>query len=92
MVPKMPKIQMISNSRHTYKGRRILVGEQFSVDTQEDADDLSALNFASIVQAPAVVAVAATDEEDTDTTQTKGHTSQRSRNSTYQRRDLTAEK
>lgn len=63
------KISMVANARQLYKTRALRAGEPFEVDSQQDAEDLEAIGFASRKKEDAAVAAdapASGDEADAD--------------------------
>lgn len=81
-------IKMLSQARHWYKGKKYLRNDQFSVDSDKDADDLVALRFAIRVPVPAAPAYASKEMDAAP--EPNADLSERGKRH-YKRRDMTAE-
>lgn len=75
------RVRMVATARQFYGGRSLYSGQLFTVDSEQEADDLTALNFARRVPVAAVLASPKTSENASPARPRRGR---------YARRDMRA--
>ena len=84
------KVKLIATARQKYAGRMVYPGHPFEVDSETEADDLVAMNFARRAPQRAELSIPVATYSRRDMQAETAQVSRRGRRRRYQRSDLNA--